>query len=186
MSNAVLEQIHQVLGNLVRTSNISQTYVDKNYLWTGILAVAAFAIRSTTNRQKNYSPGQLIFGRDMILPIKHMVYWELISQRNQKQINKYNIHENRHRVDYDYKVRDNIMITNHNAYKHETSYKGPFLIKQCFTNGTVKLQCGAVQIKYNICRIKPYKPDTKVDGFSSKICLTISTYELPVIYFCLK
>ena len=104
MSNAVLEQIHQVLGNLVRTSNISQTYVDKNYLWTGILAVAAFAIRSTTNRQKNYSPGQLIFGRDMILQIKHRVDWELIRQRKQMQMKIDNAHNNKHRFVYDYNV----------------------------------------------------------------------------------
>ena len=45
MSNAVLERIHQVLGNLVRTFNIStQTYVDEDYLWTGILAAAEFEI----------------------------------------------------------------------------------------------------------------------------------------------
>ena len=43
MSNAVLERIHQVLGNLVRTFNIStQTYVDEDYSWTGILAAAEF------------------------------------------------------------------------------------------------------------------------------------------------
>ena len=53
MSNAVLKSIHQVLGNLVRTFNISpQTYVDKNDLWTGILAAAAFLTYSTTNRKK--------------------------------------------------------------------------------------------------------------------------------------
>ena len=28
-SNAILEQIHQVLGNLVRTFNVQQTYVDE-------------------------------------------------------------------------------------------------------------------------------------------------------------
>ena len=78
------------------------------------------------------------------------------------------------------------MLTIHTAYKHETSYKVHSVIKHCFTNGTVHLQCSAVKIKYNICRIKPCKPDTKVDDFSSKICLTISTYELPVIYLCLK
>ena len=45
MSNAVLERIHQVLGNTIRTFNISnQTYVDKNKPWTGILSAAAFAI----------------------------------------------------------------------------------------------------------------------------------------------
>ena len=70
MYNAVLERIHHVIGNLVRTFNISQTQVDKNYPWTGILAAAAFAIRSTTNRKKVYNPGQSVFDRDMILLIK--------------------------------------------------------------------------------------------------------------------
>ena len=59
----------------MRTFNVQQTYVDENDPWTGILAAAAFAIRSTTSRKKGYIPGQLIFGRDMILPIKHRVDW---------------------------------------------------------------------------------------------------------------
>ena len=81
MSNALLERIHQVLGNLVQTFNISQTYVDKNYPWTGILAASAFVICSTTNIQKVNSPVQLIFCRDMILQIKHRVDLELIRQK---------------------------------------------------------------------------------------------------------
>ena len=60
MSNAVLEQIHQVLVNLVHTFNINQTYVDKYDPWTVISAEAAFAIRLTTNRLKVYIMGQLI------------------------------------------------------------------------------------------------------------------------------
>ena len=32
----------------------------------------------------------------------------------------------------------------------------------------VNLQCDAVQIKYNIRFIKPYKYDTKMDNFNSK------------------
>ena len=73
MSNAVLEQIYQVIGNLVWTFNISQTYVDKNDSWTGILDGAEFSIRSTTNRQKGFSPGQLIFVYGIIIMIKHTV-----------------------------------------------------------------------------------------------------------------
>ena len=60
------------------------------------------------------------------------------------------------------------MLNNHTAQKYETPYKGPFMIKQCFTNGTVNLQCGAVKIKYNIRRIKPYKSNTKVEDYTSK------------------
>ena len=53
MFNEVLERIHQVLGNLVRTFKIStQTSVDKNDPWKGSLAAAEFVIFSTSNRQK--------------------------------------------------------------------------------------------------------------------------------------
>ena len=119
ISNAILELIHQVLGNLVRNFNIStQTYVDKNDPWMVILGAAAFENFWTTNSQNIYSPGQLIFGRDMILPIKHRVDWELLRQQKQMQINKDNTLENGHRVDYDYKVGDNYIITKHTAYKY--------------------------------------------------------------------
>ena len=56
--------------------------------------------------------GQLVFGRDIILPIKHKVDWELIRQTKQTQINKYHIRKNIKRVDHDYKVGDKFMLNN--------------------------------------------------------------------------
>ena len=76
---------------------------------------AAIAVRSTTSRLKSYSPGQLIFCHDIILPIKHRVDWEFIHQKKQAKINKDNARENKHRVEYDYKVGDKVMLTNHTA-----------------------------------------------------------------------
>ena len=87
----MLEQIHQFIGYLVRTFNITQTYVVKEEPWLGILDAAEFVIISTKNGLKGYIPGQLLFGRNMILPIKHKVDWKLIRQKNQTQINKDNI-----------------------------------------------------------------------------------------------
>ena len=52
MSNAVLERIQQVPGNLVRAFNIYETYVDENHPWIGNLDASVFAIFSTTNRLK--------------------------------------------------------------------------------------------------------------------------------------
>ena len=75
ISNAILEQIHQVLRNLVRNFNILKTYVNENDPYLGVLSSASFEIRSTTNRFKRYSPLQLVSGRDMILPIKHKLDW---------------------------------------------------------------------------------------------------------------
>ena len=59
------------------------------------------------------------------------------------------------------------MFTNHNSYKYETQYKGPFVITQCITNGAVMLQYGATEIRYNIRCTKPYKLDTKDEDFNS-------------------
>ena len=75
MSNAILEQIYQVLGKLVWTCKITQTYVDKYYPWLVILSAAEFSIHSNTNRLKVYSPIQLVFGRGMIILIKDTVDW---------------------------------------------------------------------------------------------------------------
>ena len=61
ISNAELEQIQQVIENIVRTCNITQSYVDEDEPWLGTLATAAFAIHSTTSSMKFYSPGQFIF-----------------------------------------------------------------------------------------------------------------------------
>ena len=69
------------------------------------------------------------------------------------------------------------MLNNHTAYQYETPYKETFAIKQCFTNGIVKLQNGATKITYNILRIKPYKSDNKDEDSSSKICLMMSSYK---------
>ena len=44
----------------------------------------------------------------------------------------------------------------------ETPYKGPFVIKLFWTNGTVTLQCGPIQIRHNIRCINSYKYGTKV------------------------
>ena len=168
MSNTVLERIHQVLGNLVRTFNISLTYVEKKDPWTDILAVAAFVIFSKTNGQKGYSTSQLIFLCDMILPIKHKVDWEVISKQKETKINKDNIRKKIHRVEHDYKVGDNDKITKHTSKKYETPYTVPFVITQCFINVMVELQYGATKIRYNIHRIKPYKQDTKVEDINTE------------------
>ena len=81
MSNIVLERIHLVLVNLVQTYNINRTYVDEDDQISVILTAAAFSILSTENRLKDYSPGQLLFGRDIIIPIKYTVDKELIRQQ---------------------------------------------------------------------------------------------------------
>ena len=58
------------------------------------------------------------------------------------------------------------MLKNHAAYKYETPNKGPFMINQCCTNGTVILQCSATKMRYNIRPIKPYTSDTCIEDIN--------------------
>ena len=97
-----------------------------------------------------YSQGQLVFGYDMILPIKHMVDWELTRQQKQTQSNKYNIQGNYKIVGHDYKVVDEVILDNNDAYTYENPYKAIFDIKKYWTNSTLILQCGVIKIRYNI------------------------------------
>jgi hypothetical protein len=89
-ANAIVERVHQTIGNIVRTFELENNYVDEEDPWNGILSATAFAIRSTFHTTLRKSPGQLVFGRDMILNIKHAANWELIRQRKQTIINKNN------------------------------------------------------------------------------------------------
>ena len=79
---------------------------------------AAFTIFSTTNGLKGYIPGQLVFGHDMILPMKHKVDRELILQIKPTKINKDNICENRTQVNHNYKVVDEVIINYQASYKY--------------------------------------------------------------------
>ena len=115
---------------------------------------------STENRLRGYS---LVFLRYAILQIKHKVYWLLICQIKQTQLNEDNTRKNNKRVGHYYIVGDKFMLDNHAAYKYETPYKGPFVITQCLTNGPVTLKCSGTKNGYNICRIKPHTSDTNIE-----------------------
>ena len=102
-------------------------------------------------------PGQLIFGRDMILNMQYLADWTAIKACKQQLIHKNNIIKNSKRIPYQYKVGDMVMLENHRNNKYEQLYKGPYLVMQVNTNGTVCLKIGAVMDTINIRCIHPFK-----------------------------
>ena len=62
--------------------------------FSSILSLVAWAIRSTYHMVLNATPGQLEFGRDMVLPITFKAEWANIVQRKNKQIQRDNDREN--------------------------------------------------------------------------------------------
>ena len=156
-ANAIVEQIHQTLANLVRTFELENNYLDEEDPWKGILAAAAFAVRSTYHTTLQKTPGQLVYGRDMILNVKHLANWEYIRQRKQHLINKNNNRENEKRIPHVYKRGDKVLLRRGTENKYETPYSGPHTIEEVSNNnGTVRMKVGHVTDTYNIRRIHPY------------------------------
>jgi transposase InsO family protein len=87
-ANAIVERIHQVIANMIRTFELESNYLDEENPWKGILSATAFAVRSTYHTTLRKTPGQLVFGRDMIFNIQHIANWEYIRQNKQKLIEK--------------------------------------------------------------------------------------------------
>ena len=123
----------------------------------GILVAMAFAVRDTYHRTKQKSRVQLVSGRDMILPINHLANWRLIRQRKQAQIDKDVIREKSTRVDYDYRIRDWVMVREKIDVKYEIPFKVSYENFQTWTNRNVTIQMGAVTDRLNIRRVNPYK-----------------------------
>jgi hypothetical protein len=161
-SNGIIERVHQVLNDAIRTFELSKQELDPNDPFSSFLSAAAFAIRSTYHTTLGASPGQLVFGRDMILPIRFKVQWAEIRQRRQTEMNRNHMRENNKRIDHTFKVGDRILLTDSRANrpKLDAPRKGPFAVVQVFTNGTLRIRRGAVTERVNIRRVKPFFEST--------------------------
>jgi transposase InsO family protein len=72
-SNGIIESIHLTLNDSLRTAEIDGREMDEKDPWGPFSPSAAYSIRSTFHTTLKATPGQLVFGRDMVLPIKFMV-----------------------------------------------------------------------------------------------------------------
>ena len=119
-ANAIIERVHQTIGNILRTFNIKS--INEEEPWGGILAATMFSVRATYHTTMKASPMQLVFGRDAILNIKHVANWKHITQQKQKRINANNKKENKSRVSHQYMVGDQVLIKARKNTKHDQEY----------------------------------------------------------------
>jgi hypothetical protein len=67
--NGMNERVCLTLNDSLRTAEVDGREIDEKYYWGQFLASAAYAIRSTFHTILKATPGQLVFGRDMVLPL---------------------------------------------------------------------------------------------------------------------
>jgi hypothetical protein len=149
--NAIVEHAYQILGNLIRSFQLQhKPYYDPDDPWGGILMAVAFALWSMYHTTLQVTPGQLIYGRDMVLNVQHLTDWTVIKAHKQQIICKSNQMEKSKWIPHHYQVGDLVMLKNHRANKYEQPYSRPYHITQVNMNGTVHLKINAVMDTINI------------------------------------
>ena len=154
-ANAIVERLHQVLANSCRTFESEDNCMDETDPWAGISSAAAFAMRSTFHTTLNATPGQLVFGWDMILNLTCKADWQAIRQHKQSVTNKNNMKENCKRVPHAHGVGDKFLLEK-DANKHELDNEGPCDAMAANDNGAPKHKKGTVIDDVNIRRCIPH------------------------------
>ena len=140
-SNAILERVHQVLGDCLRSFNLDQRDLHPNDPFEEFLTAAAYAICSAYHTTLGFSPAQLVFGRDMFMPIATDVDWEKIRERKQKRIDESNARENSKRIPHTYAAGDLVTVKRPGIIpKLALLQMGPYKVIQHHDNGTVTIQ----------------------------------------------
>jgi hypothetical protein len=123
-----------------------------------ILSSTAYEICSTFHTTLKATPGQLVFGRDMVLPITFMAYWGEIEQQRQKEMARNNRRDKASRINHDYKVGYKVLLRKPGKHlrKLEAPRKGSHTVTEIYTNGTLHIKKGNVNERVNIGRLFPY------------------------------
>ena len=156
-ANAILERMHAVLTNMLRTSQIDMQETVSPDIIDDAITNVGWAIRSTYHTVLGTSPGAAIFGRDMLFDIPYIANWSEIGKRRQNQVDNQTIKENSKRIDFDWKVGQKCLVVKGGILrKAEDPQDGPYKITEVFTNGTVRIQRGTINERLNIRRLLPY------------------------------
>jgi transposase InsO family protein len=157
-SNGIIERVHQVITDALRTFELEERNLDEKDPWTPFLQAACFAIRSTYHTTLGATPAQLVFGRDMILPIKFQADWAAIQQRRLQESLRNNKHENERRIPHQYKVGDQVSKTRPGMQsKLSRKRDGPYEVIAVYNNGTIRIRRGAITERLNIRRVTPFE-----------------------------
>ena len=88
-ANAIVKRMHQSISTMIAISlreNPPLKYEEVSTLVLRNCMAAQYSIQSTINMTLKHTPGELAFGRDMLLPVPSQINWQQLLQRKQNII----------------------------------------------------------------------------------------------------
>jgi hypothetical protein len=96
--------IHAVFTNMLCTAKLDMAELVNSSDIDIFLSDATLAICSTHHTVLKASPGAAIFGQNMLFDIPFIADWKKIGEHRQRLTDLNTAHENKGRIDYEYKV----------------------------------------------------------------------------------
>ena len=138
-ANAFVERIHHVIAASIRSLQLDQRPFDDTTI-NAVLQGVAYGLRATYHSSLHASPGQIVFGRDMIINATYLANWKFQQLQRQKQMTLNNKKENRSRTPHSYQIGDLAYIRRSGIEQKLSPMQGPFRIDEIHTNGTVTIR----------------------------------------------
>eukprot|EP00804_Cyclotella_cryptica_P016189 CCRYP_005686-RB/>CCRYP_005686-RB protein AED:0.40 eAED:0.37 QI:0/-1/0/1/-1/0/1/0/141 len=122
------------------------------------LTKAVWAVSSTYHTILKASPGAAIFGRDKLFDIPFLADWNKIGDNRKCQTDRNTEHENKSRVDWDYRIGDRVLLCNEGILcKPESKYHcDPWTISTVHMKGTISVHRGTKSERLKIRRVTLY------------------------------
>jgi transposase InsO family protein len=156
-SNGIIERIHLVLGNMLGTFENINGDLLPIMPFRSFISAASWAIRSTYHTTLQATPGQLVFGRDMLLSIPFRADWAQIKIQKQGLINKGVLRDNASRIQHKYKVGDQVLLDKPGLLRKSTQPRtGPHTVTKIYQNSTVQIKQGAITERVTLRRLTLY------------------------------
>ena len=154
-ANAIVERMHRVLGDMLRVQ--LTTAHEREDVVKELTSAAAYGIRATVHGVTKFSPGQMVFKKDMILRTHMEADTELVRQRRQAAIAVNNARENRRRIAHRYKKGDQVLILSGGMDPKLQLHQGPFrVLSYNVSNGTLHIRRNNYIEPINIRQVRPY------------------------------
>ena len=97
----------------------------------------------------------------MLFNILFVADWNKIVEQRQSLINHGNQRKNAKHIDYDYKVKDKVLVIDQGILRiAESAYgKEPWTITTVHMKGTIRIQRGTKTERLSIWRVEPFTDD---------------------------
>ena len=117
-----MDRLHQVILNMLVTKDLDNKVFDHIDLCGETISYIAWAIRASYHSNIMDTPGQAVFGRDMIFNLASVVDWRVVTAAKQQQEDIDIVQENARQVMHDCAIGNRCYVEMTGIY-HKLDYK---------------------------------------------------------------